>query len=240
MGDRTNLRYQAIEEYLRERISALQPGDALPTDRELCDRFGVSRMTARQAVTRLVDEGLVRREPGRGTFIAHPRLQRDVGVLLSFTRQMERHGRRATSRLLECGVVLASAEAAVQLGLAPAAPLLRVRRLRLAGGEPTALELVLLPYERFAWLENMDWEHRSLHAALEERGVVPYTGDGHLQAAAASREEAHLLGLAAGAPLLVERLALYDQNGLPIEAGETRYAGDRYVLDFRLHRGAQA
>lgn len=236
MSRRLVPRYQAIEDYLRERIAAAQPGDMLPTDKDLCDTFGVSRMTARQAVSRLAEAGLVRREPGRGTFVALPRLQREIGVLLSFTRQMERLGRVASSRIIERSTEPAPADVAARLQLEPDTPVIRMRRLRLADGIPTAIELVILPATRFAWLLDVDMEHGSLHAALESRGVTPYAGQGSLTAELASPDDAHWLGLPGGSPLLVERLVLHDQEDRPIQVGETRYAGQRYALDFHLNR----
>lgn len=230
-------RHQAIEEYLRERITALAPGALLPTEKELCDLFGVSRMTARQAVNRLAEAGLVRREPGRGTFVAYPRLQREIGMLLSFTRTMERQGRRASARVLERSTVPAGPSVAARLGLTAAdLPVIRLQRLRLVDDQPMALELVLLPADRFGWLAAVDLTNSSLHQTLEQRGIIPHAGDGTLTAEVAGKEEAHLLGIAPGAPLLVERLVLLDQNGTPIQVGETRYAGERYALDFHLHR----
>jgi len=229
-------RHQAIEDYLRDRIAALRPGDPLPTDKELCEYFGVSRMTARQAVSRLAEAGLVRREPGKGTFVAQRRLQREIGVLLSFTRVMERLGRRASSRMLSIMAEPAPTDVAVKLALQPGDRVLRIRRLRLADGIPTAVELVMLPHDRFAWLSSIDLEKGSLHAALEAHGVMPYVGEGNLSAAAATREDAHLLELAPAAPLLIERHVLCDQDGRPIEVGESRYAGQRFAVDFHLHR----
>ncbi|HLN64477.1 MAG TPA: GntR family transcriptional regulator [Symbiobacteriaceae bacterium] len=239
MARRLVPRHQAIEEYLRERIAAASPGAPLPTDKELCDRCQVSRMTARLAVSRLAEAGLVTREPGKGTFVAHPRLQREASVLLSFTRQMERQGRVASSALLERSRIEAPPDVSEQLHLPPNAPVLLIRRIRLADGIPTALEWVMLPEERFGWLMAVDLERGSLHEALESRGILPYRGQGALTASVTTRDEAHLLGLPAGSPLLVERLVLFDQNGAPIQAGETRYAAQRYALDFHLHRNAR-
>lgn len=238
MGRRLVPRHQAIEEYLRERIAAARPGAPLPTDKDLCDLFGVSRMTARQAVSRLAEAGLVVRAPGKGTFVAQPRLQRELELLLSFTRVMERQGRIASSRLLDRTTEPAPPDVAAKLDIAEGTPLLRIRRLRLADGEPLAVELVHLPEERFHWLQAVDLEHHSLHAALEARDIFPSQGRGTLTAETAGREESHLLGLPPGAPLLVERLVLLDQHGTPIQAGETRYASQKYAVEFHLHRSA--
>lgn len=229
-------RHQAIEEYLRERIAALQPGDPLPTDKELCDLFGVSRMTARQAVSRLAEAGLVRREPGRGTFVDHPRLQRDVSKLMSFSSQMERQGRKASSQLLGRAIEPADPEVSAKLDLEQGAEVICIRRIRMADEIPMALEVVILPAARFRWLESADLTNSSLHVALEQKGIVPSAGGGTLSADVADKEEAHLLGIPAGSPLLVERLVLKDQNGRPIQVGETRYAAQRYALEFHLFR----
>ena len=94
-------RYYEIEQALRARIVELEPGDALPSDAELCEEFAVSRMTARQAVQRLAQEGLLERVPGRGTFVAEPSAHRQAGNLLNFTTEMRRRHRTPASRLLE-------------------------------------------------------------------------------------------------------------------------------------------
>lgn len=238
MGRHLVPRHQAIEEYLRERIAALQPGDPLPTDKELCDLFGVSRMTARQAVSRLAEAGLVRREPGRGTFVAHPRLQRDVSKLMSFTSQMERQGRKASSQVLGRAIEPADPEVAARLGVEQGAEVICIRRIRMADEMPMALEVVVLDADRFRWLDLVDLANGSLHAALEQRGIVPSAGEGTLSADVADKDQAHLLGIPAGSPLLVERLVLHDQDGRPIQFGETRYAAGRYALEFHLYRNA--
>src|SRR5215211_5148011 len=93
-------RYRAIEQYLRALVEGAGPGDPLPSEAELCDRFSVSRMTVRQALQELTNDGLVERRRGQGTFVAHRPVHRRPGVFLSFTEEMNRRGMQANSRLL--------------------------------------------------------------------------------------------------------------------------------------------
>src|SRR3989442_1029469 len=91
-------RYREIERAMRQRLAKLAPGAELPSDAELCEEFGVSRMTARHAMHRLVQEGLLFRAPGRGTFVAEPPTHRRANSLLSFSNEMRRQGRVRTTR----------------------------------------------------------------------------------------------------------------------------------------------
>ena len=114
--------WRQIELSLRERIAALAPGDPLPSDAELCAEFGVSRMTARNAMQKLADEGLVMRVPGRGSFVAEPPTHRRADRLMTFSREMERRGRRPTSRVLDREIRPATLQEATALGVAQGEP----------------------------------------------------------------------------------------------------------------------
>jgi GntR family transcriptional regulator len=221
-------RYYEIEQALRARIDELEPHESLPSDAQLCEAFQVSRMTARNAVQRLVQEGLVYRVPGRGTFVAEGPAPRTASHVLSFTEEMRRRGRVASSRVVERQRRTATAEERRRLGVKEVAVL---RRVRIADGEPVALESAVFPADRAGLLLERDLERDSLHAALVAAGVVPTAGRGALSAEAADSEDARLLGIKRGRPLLVERRLIYDQDGAPLELTESRYVGDRYGLD---------
>jgi GntR family transcriptional regulator len=221
-------RYYEIEQALRARIDQLEPHDALPSDAELCAEFGVSRMTARNAVQRLVQDGLVYRLPGRGTFVAERPAPRTASHVLSFTEEMRRRGRESSSRVVDRTTRAASADERRQLRVDEVAVL---RRVRIADGEPVALEAAVFPASRVGGLLDVDLEHRSLHASLAAAGITPTAGLGALTAEAASAEDARLLGVTRGRPLLVERRLIYDQDGAPLEWTESRYVGDRYSID---------
>ena len=112
-------RYREIERYLRAQVEGAPPGAPLPSEAELCERFSVSRMTVRQALQELTNDGLVERRRGQGTFVAHRPVHRRPGVFLSFTEEMNRRGVQATSRLLSAGMDEPRRPEAIDLGLAP-------------------------------------------------------------------------------------------------------------------------
>jgi DNA-binding GntR family transcriptional regulator len=228
-------RYLEIERHLRELIAAAAPGDPLPSDAELCARFGVSRMTARQAVQSLAAEGLLYRRRGHGTFVAVRPFHRRMGTLLSFTEEMRLRGLRASSRVLEAGRAAARPEEAAALELAPRDPVILVYRVRLADSVPVALERVALP-PSCAGVLDLDLEAGSLHAALEALGRVPTVARGSVTARLSTAEEQELLALPSRSALLIEQRTITDQDGAPVERTETRYSSDRYVFDVELHR----
>ena len=127
--------YRQIEQALRERISTLRPGERLPSDADLCAEFGVSRMTARNAMQRLAEDGLIRREPGRGSFVAEPPAHRRANRLMTFTQEMLRAGRVPTSRVLIRELRPSTSAEAASLGIPPRRPIVHLRRLREADGE---------------------------------------------------------------------------------------------------------
>jgi GntR family transcriptional regulator len=226
--------YRRIEQALRARISRLSPGERLPSDTELREEFGVSRMTARNAMQRLAEEGLVTREPGRGSFVAEPPAHRRANRLMTFSQEMQRRGLRPSSRVLTRVIRPSSADEAVRLGLLPTEPIVHLRRLRCADEAPIAIESSILLGACAGAVMTADLETGSLHEALARGGFVLRRGTGTIVAAAATAEDARLLGLRAGDPLLVERRVIADGHGRRIEATESRYPADRYALDVRF------
>jgi GntR family transcriptional regulator len=224
-------RYRRIEQELRERIAQLRPGDPLPSDAALCAEFGVSRMTARNAMQRLAEEGLVVREPGRGSYVAEPPAHRRANRLMTFTREMERKGRAPSSRLISRAVRIASEREAVQLGVAAGDPVVALVRLRCADDVPIALERAVLEARCAPVVLEADLEHGSLHEALAAVGIHLRRGTATITAETATAEDARLFGIVAGDPILVERRVILDGHGRRTEATESRYPSDRYGLD---------
>ncbi len=223
-------RYYTIEQALRARISLLRPHDPLPSETELCKEFKVSRMTARAAVMRLVADGLVYRESGRGTFVSAPVANRRADSLVRFSEEMRRQGRIPRSRVIEQSVRPGTPNELNRLRLGRGCDVVAVVRVRLADESPIALEHAAFP-PTLAALVHSDLADGSLHAALMALGRIPTLGNASLTARAARPAEATLLAVDVGAALLVEQRLIYDQDGIPLEITESCYVGDRYALD---------
>jgi GntR family transcriptional regulator len=227
-------RYRTIEQALRARIAGLRPGDPLPSDSQLCGEFGVSRMTARNAMHRLSEEGLVVRRPGRGSFVAEPSSHRRADRLMSFSSEMTRRGRVPTSLIVSREIRPAWQSAAAELGLRVGEPIVFLRRVRCADGEPIALETTLLVGAVSPAVMAADLRNDSLHATLAAAGWSLRRGTATVTAAPAAKEDARLLGVARGDPMLVERRVILDGHSRPIEATESRYPAGRYAIDVRF------
>ena len=164
-------RYHQIKENLRELIEneVLPVGHVLPSERELGERYGVSRLTVRQAITELVSEGLLRRQHGVGTFVAGPKLTQMMARVMGFSERVQEAGRTPSSRQVSLEIVPAPTAIARRLNREPNLPLYKLTRLRCADGEPVMLETAYLPQERFPNLNQVDFSNLSLYRVLAER-----------------------------------------------------------------------
>ena len=224
-------RYRAIERAMRQRLAKLAPGAELPSDAELCEEFGVSRMTARHAMHHLAQEGLLFRAPGRGTFVAEAPTHRRANSLLSFSNEMRRQGRVPTSRIVGRALRAPTREEALRLQLKQGEKVLWLKRIRLADGEPLALESTRLNRRTAAAVLRASLERESLHAVLVRAGFPPTKGRATIDAEAATADDARWLQMRKGDPMLVERRVIVDDQGRPLEFTESRYPADRYALD---------
>jgi GntR family transcriptional regulator len=227
---------EQLRSILEDLIATLKPGDPLPSERELAVRYDVARMTVRAEITQLAAEGLVARVQGRGTFVAEPRVAQ-AAALSSFTEDMRARGLTAGSRVLSHEVVAADELVAARLGLKAAAPVVRIRRVRTADGEPMALEEVCLAAERFGALEGADLEDGSLFEVLETRFGARFPhADQRVVATEIVGDDANLLRVAPGRAGLLFHTILLDDDGAPVAYAWSLFRGDRYEIRLRQER----
>ncbi len=223
-------KYYRVKESIREMIQArgLTEGEMIPPERELCETYSVSRMTARQAVMELVNEGVLYREQGKGTFVAGRKLQHETARLTSFTQDMNTRGMEVTSTVLEVEAAEAAPAVARALGLEVGERIVRVRRVRSADGEPMALETSHLRYDLARGVLDVDLRKGSLYEELRKGGVRIARAEQSYEATLVNDLEARYLGLPAGsAALLIERVT-FDDRDRPFEFVKSVYRGDRY------------
>jgi GntR family transcriptional regulator len=218
----------------RIRSGELKPRGRLASEEDLAASYGVSKITVRHALRELAQAGYVRREQGRGTFVTMPKVEQGPRELTSFTEEMRRRGRLASSRVLSQGVIPAEGEAAEKLGISEGAPVFRLRRLRLADGQPMGVQTALVPLDLAPGLAQEQFEAASLYETLRRNyGLCPARAKETHSAVACDRETAMVLGVAEGSPVLAaERITLL-RDGRPFELAESLMNGDRYsvVLD---------
>ncbi len=218
--------YLQVADLIRDEIKdgVIRIGDALPSERELSDMVGISRVTVRKAIETLLREGLLSRKHGSGTYIA-PRIEQPAALLAGFTADMRNRGQQPGSIWLERETGLPTPEEALALSLSIDQPIMRFARVRTANDEPMAIERASVP-ARF--LGAIDDVSTSLYSALEARGCRPVRGLQRLQASLATPDEAAALSLPAGAAILrIERRAFL-ADGTPVEFTRSAYRGDRY------------
>lgn len=229
--------YKRIQHLLQRRIEAgeLQPGDAVPSERELARTHEVSLMTARHALAEMEREGLVDRRRGAGTFVALPKIH--FNRLASFTEQMASRGLPARSRILCAGIVEDEPEAAARLALPAHSRLVKVERLRQSAEQAFALETCYLPADEFEGLASLPLERRSLFGTLErEYGIELSYSDEEVDATAASARIAELLSIHSGAPVLRIRQVIFSAQGKASLYVIGFYRSDRHTLLIRRFR----
>jgi GntR family transcriptional regulator len=216
----------------------LQPGDRLPGDHELCDQYGVSRTVVRQALRELEVEGVIRREKGRGTFVADRRTARGIGhALIGTFEDIQASGRQQESVVLRREVVAATSAVARDLGLADGDRVVEIERLRMVDGEPWALTRTQLPRDVGEQLLDADLRNVSIYGVLErEFGVQFERAVRTVEAEVVDAAVAEALGVAPGSAVLVMHSVSFDPTGRAIERFTGIHRGDRNRLDIEVTR----
>ena len=232
--------YHQVEKDLRQLISSgeLPVGAMMPTENQLCEAYGVSRQTMRTALTRLVDDGLITRTAGRGTFVLAQQSSHRFLLDRSFSQQMLATGRVPGSRVLFSRNSSISASSPPVFTHLVGAPCVELHRLRLGDGEPVGTQFSTILSELCPDLARHDFESAGLYDVLStEYGLEVVTIDHAINATLADEGEAELLGVPPGAPLLVVLTTTYLASGELIEFTRSHYRTDVYEYTIRHDLG---
>lgn len=231
--------YQQLGDILRQRIvdGEWKVGSSIPTEANLMSEFDVSRTTVREAVENLVQQGVLDKRQGRGTYVERLPLEERLGTLTGFAEEVFERNQHPSASVFSATFVDDHLDAKHELLVPEGEQILFIERARLADGEPIALERSFWPSSIGVLLLEYDLNEAWFYQILERHGVYPKEADEQIRAANATKEEAEILGVSPGHALLEMRRLSYDADGQPIEYTKTRYNADRYSYRVRLKRG---
>jgi GntR family transcriptional regulator len=229
-----NAKYHSIRDEILDLVEELAVGDALPPERVLAPRFGVSRMTLRRAVEELVREGRLERRHGAGTFVAEPKIAQGLAVT-SFSEDMRQRGSVPSSRTLAVDEVLAGAQLGRRLEISPGEKVTRISRLRLADDAPMALETLHVPRLVAPDLTGDLLADQSFYELLASRyGVVLANGRQTIEATVTDEVESEILEVPLHSPAFLFERVSRATDGRVVEFVRSVYRGDRYQFALDL------
>ncbi len=233
--------YRWLAETLRQEIAqgVYKPGDALPTEHALMQRYQLSSTTVRRAVQDLVREGLIYRKAGKGTFVKRSKIEEHLLHLTSFAEEMQSRHIKPNFKLVSAKPVVPPAEIARVLGLVPRQQAFYLERIQLANREPIALAQGYWRLDIGVELARHDLNEISLYETLEQQFHIPLVeADESIGAVSATADVARKLKIRPNAPLLVRRRLTYTSEMQPVEYTTTFYRADQYEYKVRLSRRA--
>lgn len=228
--------YYQIREALANEITAGEypPGSPIPSERELSERFRVSRMTVRQATRMLVGEGLCYRRRGMGIYVAEKKYPSETQAFMGFTNMVRLRGLAPSSKVLECRWIQADESLAGMLELDVGARVAYIKRIRYASGEPLGIETSHVPEACHPRLLDHDFETESLYHVMELYGIHPSHAKDTLYPSFLDREEAQILGLKPRTLAIRRRRIAYVVDWTPVEMTLSVYHPDKFTFEFDL------
>jgi GntR family transcriptional regulator len=230
--------YQQLYEILKGKISEgeWKPGDMMPPESELIEQYQISRATVRQVLDMLVNEDLIYRQRGRGTFISHPTLETGLTRIISFTEDMRHRGYRPGTKVCAAKLIPAGSDIAKRLEVQIGEELAFIERLRLADNEPMSLEQSYLVHRYCPEVLKGNYAKEPLRKALEnDYGLRLVKAKQTIRALAADERIADLLAVPRKSPVLCIERVTFSQQRIPVEFLRIYYRADRYTLYSELH-----
>lgn len=228
--------YVQLANVLRDKIERgeWKPDQKIPSENELNRMYGISRMTARQVLAQLVNEELLFRVQGKGTFVAHRKIGTTSPAYMGIREQLERMGYATTTRVLSSDVVPADVKVAEHLKISAADPVYRLRRIRLVEDEPISLHTSFVPMRLAPDLHADDLVNRQLCVILEEEYRLRMSRvQESLESTLPTPEDAKLLRIRRTTPLLLLRQEIADPAGRQFEYSRILFRGDKIRLEFQ-------
>lgn len=234
--------YQQIFVILRTKIQSgeLAPGDPVASEQELCEGFGVSRITAKRALNELAERGLVDRKRGRGTRVSQAAPQPVRASIDGLLENVGRIGRSTTVQVLRSGIVPAGQESAQALQIEPKTPVVRAVRVRHLGAAPMSYLMTSVPEDIGELIRDQDMSQVPLLLLLEGAGVRVATARQTISATLADAEVAASLDVPAGAPLIEVRRVVFDAHARAVEYIKIFYRPELYQFEMTMHRHSSA
>jgi GntR family transcriptional regulator len=233
-------RYHQLARILREKIQSgeWEPQSAIPSERQLEQQYRISRPTIRQAIELLIREGYLYREHGKGTFVMPQKLQKGLLELTSFSEDLLKRGIKPGQVVRSLIREIPPETISRKLDMPTDGKVLRIERIRLGDGIPIGLQTSYLALEESQVISQEEMENAgSLYIILQEKfGILPWAADETLEVTLASPEEARLLQIEEGCPLLLNERVLWSQDRKAVEYVKILYRGDRYRYTMRLTR----
>lgn len=226
--------YQQISDTIRKKIASgeYQPGQPLPSEAKLCEIFGVSRITVRNAIQELVEQNILIKKHGKGTFVQENKIASNLFNFKGFTSTCKENNIQVFSHVLCLRKQAPTASQIKALNLSPEDDVIYLKRLRYADEHPVIIEHAYLPYDRYAFLLEKDIENKSLYDTIAaETGASPeeycYTNI-ELETSGATPEEAHYLEIPAGSPLFILNETIYTEDTQPVHHTKQIMSGNYF------------
>ena len=231
------LHYQ-LKEILQEMIENedLKPGQSIPPEREICEIQGVSRMTVNKAIMSLVNEGLIYREQGKGTFVSIEKVNQEISRLKGFSEQMSENGVVSKTKILSYKIIEATKQHKFELKMPEdEKQIIEIKRLRFSDEQPIAIETAWIPHYLFKEMTREVIEDKSLYSIMREKyGYHPYKAKQTIEPIMLNEYESKLLNQENRALALIFRRTTYLENETPIEYTKAIYRSDKYKYEIIL------